>query len=103
MVRTFNTLGHETVFSNKALKAHITVIPKEDKNLSACDSYRPISLLNVDLKLFFIPTHEARDNTIKALNLIHLADSFNTPSVFLGTDTAKVFDWVNWSFMFSVL
>lgn len=51
----------------------------------------------------FIPTHEARDNTIKALNLIHVASQFRVPCVFPGTDAEKAFDQVNWKFMFSVL
>lgn len=114
MVQTFNAMGHGTGFTPETLKAHITVIPKEDKDPSICGSYRPISLLNVDLKLFtkilatriqphltalvhpdqvgFIPTREARDNTIKILNLVHVAGHSKTSTVFLGTDAEKAFD-----------
>lgn len=90
----------------ETLKAHISIIPKEGKDRTSCGSYRPISFLNVDLKLFtrilasqlqqrlpqlvhldqggFIPIQEARDNTVKVLNLIHVANTTRTPRVFLG-------------------
>lgn len=52
MVRLFNELGSETVFPRETLKAHASVIPKEGKEPTSCGSYRSISLLNCDLKLF---------------------------------------------------
>lgn len=50
-----------------------------------------------------IPSREERDNTIKVLNLVHLAKHTGSPCVFLSTDTEKAFDRVNWTFMFAVL
>lgn len=98
--------------------------PRKGKTTS-CGSYRLISLLNVDLKLFtkilvtriaqqiqdiihldqvgFIPSREARVNTTKVLNLIHVASTAHTPSVFLSTDAKKAFDRVNWAYMSVVL
>lgn len=49
---SYNKLGNTVVFSSDTMRAHITVIPKDDKDHSVCSSYRPISLLNTDLKLF---------------------------------------------------
>lgn len=46
---------------------------------------------------------EARDNTTKVLNWIHIASTTHTPCVFLSMDTEKAFDHVNCPFMFSVL
>lgn len=125
LVAFFNTLGVSSHFLSETLKAHISLIHKEGKDPSFCGSYRPISLLNVDLKLFskiiatriaqhleslihldqmgFIPTREARDNTIKVLNLVHIAKANNIPSIFISTDAEKAFDRVNWDYMFSVL
>lgn len=90
----FNALGSQTALPRETLRAHVSVIPKDGMNPASCGSYRPISLLNLDLKLFtkmlvsclqhhlqqltnldqvgFIPPREAHDNTVKVLNLIHI-------------------------------
>lgn len=119
--RMFNALSLDTNLPRGTLKAHISIIPKEGKDSSSCGSYRPISLLNIDLKLFtkilatqlaqqlqniihlelvgFIPSREARDSTTKVFNLIHIASMNHTPCVFPSTDAEKAFDRVNWVFV----
>lgn len=52
MVKLFNALSSDTEFPRDTLKAHISLIPKEGKDPYSCSSYRPILLLNIDLKLF---------------------------------------------------
>lgn len=52
MVKLFNAVGADTVFPRDTLKAHVSVMHKENKDPASCGSYRPISLLNIDLKLF---------------------------------------------------
>lgn len=125
MVDLFNGLGNDETLPRDMSKAYISVIPKEGKDPTLCGSYRPISLLNSDIKLFtkilatrlaihlpdlvhldqvgFVPTREARDNTTKVLNLLHVAKTSHTPCVFLSTDAEKAFDRVNWQYMFTVL
>lgn len=125
MVELYNRLGVWKSFHCSTLSAQISVIPKEGKDPSQCGSYRPISLLNVDLKMFtkilatrlqqhlpllvhldqvgFVPTREARDNTTKVLNLLHVAGQSKGPSIFLGSDAEKAFDRVSWGFMFAAL
>lgn len=51
-LRAFNTLSHISCSSGNLLEAYISVIPKENKDPRDVTSYRPISLLNVDMKLF---------------------------------------------------
>lgn len=125
LVRLYNNLGSGGKFHKSTLQAQISVISKEGKDPSQCGSYCPISLLNSDLKLFtkiisirlqqhltslihldqvgFVPTREARDNTIKVLNLLHIANNTKSPCILLGTDAEKAFDRVSWRFMFATL
>lgn len=117
----YNVAGEGTIPPRDGLWAHITVIPKEGKDPLLCQNYRPISLLNVDLKIFtkilslrlsgripqlvhsdqvgFVPTREARDNTTKVLNLIYVAQKRKIPLLLLSTDAEKAFDRVDWTFL----
>lgn len=118
MVKQFNALGGGVHPPRDTLRTHIFPYCFIRKDPTACSSYRPISLLNMDLKLFtkilanrltqhvpniihldqvgFVASHEARDNTTKVLNLIHVSSTTKIPCVFLDTDAKKAFDRVNW-------
>lgn len=93
------------------------LIPKDDRDVTDCANYCPISLLNKNLKIFskilanrliyfvpklvhydqvgFITTREARADTNRALNLFHSARSRKTPTLLTSADAKKVFDRVN--------
>lgn len=121
----YNDAGTGAVFPADTLQAHITVIEKKGSDPLHCQNSRPISLLNADLKLFtkiltnsmlelipklihsdqvgFVSMREARDNTIKAINLIHAAHVGKIPMLLLSTDVEKSFDRVNWVFLTETL
>lgn len=51
MCKYFNTLASGSAATKEALLALITVIPKEGKDHTAPANYRPILLLNIDIKI----------------------------------------------------
>lgn len=86
MCRYFNSLAKGSIITPEVLLTHRSVIQKEGKDPTVPQSYRPISLLNTDIKILakilvnrlkylmphiihpdqtgFITGREARDNSI---------------------------------------
>lgn len=52
LIKAFNNLSPTNTASKDILEAHITLIPKSGKDDKLVSNYHPISLLNVDVKLY---------------------------------------------------
>ena len=102
-------------------EAIISVIHKENKDPTQCASYRPISLLCVDLKILtsivanriqkyisklvkpdqtgFINNRQGTDNLRRAVNLQSIAAKRDVPSMLLSLDAEKAFDHLDHTFL----
>lgn len=124
-LKAFNLMASASHTNKDLLKAHITMILKPGKYTNIVSNYRPISLLNIDVKLYakklanrilpllpslvsldqvgFIPGREARDNTLKAISIHHWLSSSSKPGFFLSHDAEKVFARMAWDYMTEAL
>ncbi len=103
----------------------ILLLLKKGKDPLDCSSYRPISLIPCDLKIYakvfasrmekvihslikedqtgFIKGRNASDNMRRLLHILDFADSHPTPCAVFSLDAEKAFDRQEWNYMWAVL
>lgn len=125
LLPTLNWVLREAQTPPSWKEAIITAIPKEGKDKIECGSYRPISVLNIDYRLFtaimarrmeeflpelihndqtgFIRNRQTQDNIRRTLHIINSIHNNKTEAVLISVDAEKAFDSVNWDFLYRVL
>ena len=125
ILKTFNATIDTGKLPTSMTESIITLILKKGKDPLECGSYRPISLLCCDGKLFtkifalrvnnvirtiihpdqvgFVKGRTSSDNLRRLLHLIWKIKYINTPIASLSLDAEKAFDRVSWSYLISTL
>uniref|UniRef100_A0A8C4S8Q7 Reverse transcriptase domain-containing protein n=1 Tax=Erpetoichthys calabaricus TaxID=27687 RepID=A0A8C4S8Q7_ERPCA len=122
---TFTEAKDHQILPQTFRQALITVFPKQNKDLLQCASYRPISLLNNDVKILskilarrmekvlpsvisqdqtgFIKGRHLSSNLRHLFNVIYSPAKSNTPEILLSLDAEKAFDMIEWNYLFTAL
>lgn len=125
LLPVFEAATSTAKFPPEMLTATIITLPKPGKELNLPQNFRPISLLNVDVKLHaklianrlssilpklinydqvgFVMGHQTTDATRRMLNLLHLVEENKEPSLLLTLDAEKAFDGVHWGYLSKVM
>lgn len=106
-------------------EASISLILKKNNDSSYCESYRPISLLNVDVKILakvlalrlepilsqiispghtgFIKHRYSFFNIRRLFNIIYHHSDSPTPEILMSMDAEKAFDRLEWEYLFYMM
>lgn len=121
----FNSLLAAHSFRTETLTSIISMLPKPKSDSTSWTNYRPMSLLNLDIKLLakilenklsniigklihrdqtgFMPMRQVGDNVRRALLLTHAAKIRRIPTCLLSLDIRKAFNSVTWPYMQYIL
>lgn len=125
LLKTFNWVMERGEIPPSWTEAIISVIPKAGRDKLNCSNYRPISVLNIDYKLFasiiakrlekilpsvinldqtgFVMTRQTHDNIRRSLQVIRHINQNKMAAMLISIDARKAFDSVRWKFLFAVM
>lgn len=126
----FNAIRKGEHLPRQENSAYIHVLPKPGKDQAYCENYRPISLINVDLKIMskvlaarlgsflpskihldqagFVPGRQTSDQTRRIIDIISAIHSNwdgggQRKGMLLALDIHKAFDSLSWDYLFYTL
>lgn len=117
LLRTFTAiLPDYTTFCKQDLLAHISLNAELDTNITICDTFHLISLIQIDVKLIYFPLYKRTGglcpgprgefNNIKTLSLISHVHNWGSQLCLLSIDVEKALNGVDWglrSYMLSTI
>ena len=126
LLKLFQKTAEEGTFPNSLYEATISLIAKPDKDNTRKENYRPISLMNIDAKIFkntlanriqqhikkltdhdqvrFIPGMQGFLNIYKSINVIHHINKLKDKNYMITSiDAEKAFDKIQHPLMIKTL
>ena len=126
LCKLFHTIETEETLPNSFYEATITLIPKPHKDITIKETYRPISVINIDAEILnkilgngiqehirtiihhdqvsFIPKMQGWFNIQKSVSVIHHINKLkNKNHMIISLDPEKAFDKIKPPFMIKVL